>query len=79
MKIATVILSIGLSTGAIWYDSEVCASVMLFVAVFVRQGEQGRKTTGLRKLIIRAAYYELVCKNVPINAGCMVDLLKPSS
>ncbi|KAF7982645.1 hypothetical protein HWV62_27085 [Athelia sp. TMB] len=54
-----VVLSLCLPTGAIWFNSDACASVMFFVAVFVIQGKQGKKTISLRRLIIKAALYEL--------------------
>ncbi|KAF7982646.1 hypothetical protein HWV62_27087 [Athelia sp. TMB] len=56
---AIVILSVCLPTGAIWYNSAVCASAMFFVAVFVYQGRQGWKTISMRKLVVQAAEYEL--------------------
>ena len=67
-RIAIVILSICLPTGAIWYTSDVCASAMFFVAVFVYQGRQGWKTISMRKLVVQAAEYELVREIISLTA-----------
>ena len=63
MKTVIVILSIFLPTGAIWFDSVACASVMFFVAVFLCQGQQRTRTGSLRGLIIHAAVFDTVREN----------------
>ncbi|KAF7972761.1 hypothetical protein HWV62_17136 [Athelia sp. TMB] len=59
MRLAVATLAIGLPTGAIWYRSDACASAMLFVVMFVAQGQQYVKTNSLRKLIINAAILQV--------------------
>ena len=68
MRISIIVLSVCLPTGAIWFKSDACASAMLFVAVFMIQGKQDKKTISLRKLIIKAALYELVRENIVMAA-----------
>ena len=65
---AIAILSLFLPTGAIWFGSDACASVMFFVAVFLYQGQQGTMTVSLRKLIIQAALMETVRDNISVFA-----------
>ena len=67
-KTAIVILSLFLPTGAIWFGSDVCTSVMFFVAVFSCQGWQGTRTVSLRGMIFLAAILETVRENNPVAA-----------
>ncbi|KZP25939.1 hypothetical protein FIBSPDRAFT_362011 [Athelia psychrophila] len=59
VKIGIPLLSICISTGAVWFRSDVCASAMLFVTMFVIQSRPDAKTNSLRRLILSAAVLEM--------------------
>ena len=62
MKLAIVIISVGLPVGAVCYCSDACAAAMVFVVVYNFQGCHENKTNSLRKLIINIITFGAVSK-----------------
>lgn len=61
VKASVAVLTLGLPTGIIWHQSDVCAAAMLFIIVDVGTSLLNMKNNGLRKFVINAA----------IVAGCV--------